>query len=627
MFGESTDDESAPMTSRPIRFYFRGQIVEVSGPPATRSVLDWLREDQACSGTKEGCNEGDCGACMVMVAELAADGSASAADLLPVPPSAASAARSATTATAAAGPASGGNAITRLSAAAPAIRLRPMNACLMFLPTLDGKALYTVEDLQPLAARAHPSHAGLYNAGEPGTTGPSHTKALHPAQQALVDCHGSQCGFCTPGFAVSLAAFYETHAEPPAPNVIRQQLADALSGNLCRCTGYRPILDAGERMFDLPGAHLDRQALTTALTTLAQDAPLHYAAPPLGQPAGAAHDHFHAPRSAAELARLRSELPGARLLGGATDVGLWVTKGLKSLGDIVYVGAAADLGRIEVVDAPSAAASARTQPAASTAAAAPNASPGISSPTAPSVLRIGAAVSLEDAWRALAGHWPELTEVWRRFASPPVRHAGTLVGNLANGSPIGDSPPVAIALGASLVLRQGDQERRLLLEDFSVDYMKNQLQPGEFVSHVELPLPLAPAAGTRQVLRAWKISKRYDSDISALCAGLALTLAADGTVADVRLAFGGMAATVRRAPGAEAALRGQPWSETSVRTAMAALASDYTPLTDLRATSRYRVKVAANLLWRLWLEAGTPALPASSTQVWVAGGLLAPASA
>ena len=598
------------MKSRPIRFFFRGQIVEVSGAPATRSVLDWLREDQACTGTKEGCNEGDCGACMVMVAELAADATASAADLLPVLPNAAGAARQATVAAAPAEPATGGNAITRLSTAAPAIRLRPMNACLMFLPTLDGKALYSVEDLQPMAAHAHPSHAGLYNAGEPGTTGPSHTKALHPAQQALVDCHGSQCGFCTPGFAVSLAAFYETHAEPPAPAVIRQQLADALAGNLCRCTGYRPILDAGERMFDLPGAHLDRSELTAALTTLAQDAPLHYAAPALGKPADTTPDHFHAPRSAAELAQLRSDLPGARLLGGATDVGLWVTKGLKSLGDIVYTGAAADLGRIEVVDAAGAVV---TVPAVASQA---------QPPTSGMTLRIGAAVSLEDAWRALASHWPELTEVWRRFASPPVRHAGTLVGNLANGSPIGDSPPIAIALGASLVLRNGDQARRMLLEDFYVDYMKNQLQPGEFVSHVELPLPVAPSAGNRHVLRAWKISKRYDSDISALCAGLALTLAADGSVADARFAFGGMAATVRRAKGAEAALRGQPWSEASVRAAMTALASDYAPLTDLRATSSYRVKVAANLLWRLWLEAGTPALPASSTQVWVTGGLL-----
>jgi xanthine dehydrogenase small subunit len=356
-------------------------------------------------------------------------------------------------------------------------------------------------------------------------------------------------------------------------------------------------------MFDLPGAHIDRAAVTAALTTLAQDDALHYAAPALGKPADAAPDHFHAPRSAAELAQLRTDLPGARLLGGATDVGLWVTKGLKSLGDIVYIGAAADLGHIEVVEQGGAPA------------------------TLPTTLRIGAAVSLEDGWRALAGHWPELTEVWRRFASPPVRHAGTLVGNLANGSPIGDSPPVAIALGASLVLRRGEAERRMLLEDFYVDYMKNQLQPGEFVSHVELPLPTQAAAGTRQILRAWKISKRYDSDISALCAGLALTVAADGTVADARLAFGGMAATVRRAKGAEAALRGQPWSEAVVRAAMAALAGDYAPLTDLRATSSYRVKVAANLLWRLWLEAGTPAMPASSTQVWVAGGLLAATSA
>jgi xanthine dehydrogenase small subunit len=553
---------TTPPAHRPIRFYFQGRITEVNDAPATRSVLDWLREDRRCTGSKEGCNEGDCGACMVMVADLPVDPAASAADLLP--------------------------AALGEAAATPAIRLRAMNACLMFLPTLDGKALYTVEDLQ-------------------------HGAALHPGQQALVDCHGSQCGFCTPGFAVSLAAFHATRCAPndaptnppqgrAAPAALRQQLADALAGNLCRCTGYRPILDAGERMFTLPAARplVDRAALAAALTTLAQDAPLHYAAPAVGQPPAAAPDNFHAPRSSAELAALRAARPGIRLLGGATDVGLWVNKGFKALGDIAYIGRAADLGRIEAVPA------ADEQPA---------------------TLRIGAAVSLEDAWRALAGHWPELTEVWRRFASPPVRHAGTLVGNLANGSPIGDTPPVAIALGASLVLRQGESERRLRLEDFYLDYMKNALAPGEFVSHVELPLPSnAATQGERTLLRAWKISKRYDSDISALCAGLWLQLGGDGKVADVRLAFGGMAATVRRASRAEAALRGQPWSEASVRAAMAALPDDYAPLTDLRATRDYRLKVAANLLWRLWLERGTPALDASRTQVWVARGLLTPAA-
>ncbi|MFM2066183.1 MAG: hypothetical protein RLZZ584_1092 [Pseudomonadota bacterium] len=535
---------------RPIRFHFRGEIVEVDGPPATRSVLDWLREDRRCTGTKEGCNEGDCGACMVMVAELAPDAATNAADLLPpVAPAAADA------------------------PPLPAIRLRPMNACLMFLPTLDGKALYTVEDLQAIAA----------------------PRPLHPCQQALVDCHGSQCGFCTPGFAVSLAAFYEHHADtPPAPGQFRQQLADALAGNLCRCTGYRPILDAGERMFALPAAHLDRQALAAALTMLAQDAPLHYTAPAVGAARDDTAINFHAPRSAAALAQLRRDQPGARLLGGATDVGLWVNKGFKPLGDIIHIGSARDLGRVERVDLDG----------------------------TPATLRIGAAVSLQDGWHAMAQHWPELTEVWRRFASPPVRHAGTLVGNLANGSPIGDTAPVAIALGARLVLRLGEAERRLALEDFYLDYMKNALAPGEFVSHVELPLPRPARGGSRSVLRAWKIAKRYDSDISALCAGLWLQLAADGTVADARFAYGGMAATVRRARTAEAVLRGQPWAEAGVRAAMAALVHDYTPMSDLRASSAYRMQVAANLLWRLWLEAGTPALGAAQTQVWAAAARL-----
>ena len=259
----------------------------------------------------------------------------------------------------------------------------------------------------------------------------------------------------------------------------------------------------------------------------------------------------------------------------------------------------ADLGRIEVVDAAGAVV---TMPAAAF-----HAQP----PASTMTLRIGAAVSLEDAWRALASNWPELTEVWRRFASPPVRHAGTLVGNLANGSPIGDSPPIAIALGASLVLRNGDQARRMLLEDFYVDYMKNRLEPGEFVQAV-----LIPALPARRQVRAYKISKRFDCDISALCAGFAIELDGD-TVSAVRLAFGGLAAVVKRAAAAEAALVGQPWSQASVAAAQAALAEDFKPLSDMRASAAYRAQVAANLLQRFWLETRTrDPLPASATSVF-----------
>jgi xanthine dehydrogenase small subunit len=493
------------MISQPIRFFHRGQIVAVDGPHPTRSVLDWLREDASCSGTKEGCNEGDCGACTVVVGELHGDG----------------------------------------------LRLETVNACIQFLPTLDGKALFTVEDLKPLAGGR-----------------------LHPTQQALVDCHGSQCGFCTPGFVMSLWSTYEHH-QACGTRPTRQALADDLSGNLCRCTGYRPILDAGERMFDLPPVRLDTAPAVAALRTLAGGGDgFVYAAP--NPQAGGRIDHFHAPTSIDALARLFEGLPQARLLAGCTDIGLWVNKQFRDVGDLISVARVPELQRLE--------------------------------PTVEG-LYIGAGVSLEAAWAALVARHPALTDVWLRFASPPIRHAGTMGGNVANGSPIGDAPPVLMALDTLVELRRGDRTRRLPLADFYTGYLKNRLEPGEFLVGLVVP-------HTAAQVRAYKVSKRFDSDISALCAGLAIELDG-GTVTCVRLAYGGMAATVKRAAAAEAAVLGQPWTEATVRAAQQALATDFQPLTDLRASDTYRLQVAQNLLKRFWLETREAhPLPASATSVF-----------
>ena len=498
------------MHTRPIRFFHRGRVVEVADAAPTRSVLDWLREDARCTGTKEGCNEGDCGACTVVIGTLAAPGDT--------------------------------QAVRGLS-------LQTVNACIQFLPTLDGKALFSVEDVKAIT---------------PG-------EALHPTQQAMVECHGSQCGFCTPGFVMSMWSSYEQHrAAGTVPT--RQALADELSGNLCRCTGYRPILDAGQRMFELPAAALDTTPVVKALRDLAMPGTFHY-----GQGAG-----FHAPKTLDELACLREAKPDARLLAGSTDVGLWVNKQFRELGEIIYLGSVAELQRIEPLDA-----------------------------GGQGGLWIGAGASLEAAWRTLAQRWPALTDVWLRFASPPIRHAGTMGGNVANGSPIGDSAPVLMALDAQIELRLGTRVRRLPLPEFYVDYMKNRLEPGEFVQAV-----LIPALPARRQVRAYKISKRFDCDISALCAGFAIELDGD-TVSAVRLAFGGLAAVVKRAAAAEAALVGQPWSQASVAAAQAALAEDFKPLSDMRASAAYRAQVAANLLQRFWLETRTrDPLPASATSVF-----------
>jgi len=492
---------------RSIRFFHQGRVTEVQDLTPTTTVLRWLREHAHCTGTKEGCAEGDCGACTVVVAELAT------ADSIP-------------------------------SSVVGMLSLRTVNACLQPLPTLDGKALLTVEDLASAGA------------------------GLHPVQQAMVDCHASQCGFCTPGFVMSLSTTYERHCEA-GTRPTRQQLSDDLAGNLCRCTGYRPILDAGERMFELPAQRLVTAPIVHALKALAQDPPLHYRAanPAHVSPSGPRLDNFYAPRTLSELAALREAHPEARLLAGATDVGLWVNKQFRDLGDILYIGAVDELKHIEARDFGD--------------------RPG---------LWIGAGATLEAAWASIARHVPALHELWLRFASPPVRNAGTLGGNVANGSPIGDGAPALIALGADIVLRKGASQRRMPLQDFYIDYMQNRLQTGELVEALHLPLPKADTQ-----LRGYKISKRFDSDISAVCAVLSLTLE-HGRVSEARFAYGGMAAVVTRAAKAEAALLGHAWDESRLGLAAQALAQDFSPMSDLRASAAYRLRVAQNLLRRFWLE-------------------------
>ena len=499
------------MQSRPIRFLHRGNVVEIDGAAPTRTVLEWLREDAHCTGSKEGCNEGDCGACTVVVGELAGDqGSRGLVD----------------------GPPDG-------------LRLTTTNACLQFLPMLDGKALYTVEDLRGADGR------------------------LHPVQQAMVECHGSQCGFCTPGFVMSLWAMYQ-HRIAAATRPSRQQVADELSGNLCRCTGYRPIVDAGERMFELAPEPLDAAPVVAALRAIQPRDTFRYAA------AGA---EFIAPRTLDAFADERFVRPHARILSGSTDIGLWVNKQFRELPELLYIGGVDELKRIE---------------------------------TRGDTLTIGAGASLEAAWQALVGRWPSLAAVWLRFAGPPLRNSGTMGGNIANGSPIGDSAPVLMALDARLLLRHGKRLRRLPLTNFYTGYMTNDLAAGEFVQAIEVPL-----AGRAEV-RAYKISKRFDCDISAVCAGLAIEL--DGNaVKTVRFAFGGMAATVQRAVRAEAAVVGQSWTDATLAAAQQALADDFAPLTDMRASAGYRLQVAQNLLQRFWLETrSVDRLDASATNVWSA---------
>jgi len=483
----------ATSNTHSIRFLLNGDPITVDNPDPNRSLLQYLREDLGCCGTKEGCAEGDCGACTVLLGELGADGAA---------------------------------------------HYHSINACIRFLPTVHGREVVTVEGLT----------------GDDGS--------LHPAQQSISDHHGSQCGFCTPGFVMSLADLYLNKGPTDSA-----RLADALAGNLCRCTGYRPILDAGAAMFEYPAPASWAREATPSQSRGERLRELR-AATPTPQVEG-----YSAPRDIAELAEAYRAHPDASLVAGATDVGLWVNKQLRELPDLIYVGDVAELRRVEDdTDA----------------------------------LVVGAGASLEAAFQALTTRYPTLDEITRRFASPPIRHAATLGGNIANASPIGDSMPVLLALDAELLLRCGERQRRVPLDTFYTGYQRSVLEPGEFIEAVRIP-----HASTATRLAGYKVSKRRDQDISGLCAGIAVTIDDQQRMRGVRLGFGGMAVTPQRARHAEAALEGQPWQQAAFDAAGATLAQDFQPITDMRASAAYRALVAANLLKRFYLSYGGVNAPMS----------------
>ncbi len=480
------------MSRSSIRFLLDGELIELTDVDPTRTVLQFLREDLRRKGTKEGCAEGDCGACTVVVAELDRGGD----DL----------------------------------------SLKAINSCIQFLPTLDGKELITVESLAP------------------------DVNDLHPVQEAMVREHGSQCGFCTPGFVMSLFALYKSN-----PNPSRCEIDDALAGNLCRCTGYRPIVAAAQSMYENGDAQSDwlRQPCGRSTSPADRVARLRQLSSNSGLDIEHAGRRFFAPLDLDSLAGLYASKPEATILAGGTDVGLWVTKQHRELDTVIYTGRVAELCDISVSS---------------------------------THIEVGAAVTLTDAIPVIVEHYPGLDEMFRRFASPPIRNAGTLGGNIANGSPIGDSMAALMVVGATLVLRQDDKERELPLDTFYHDYQVNDFGPGEFLARIRIPLPTADA-----IVSSQKWSKRFDQDISAVCTAYRLEL--DGqTVKDFRMACGGLAVVVKRATECEAAINAASWDEAGIERGCAALARDFKPITDMRASADMRLAVVQNLLRRFFRE-------------------------
>lgn len=484
-----------------VRFVLDGEIVEAQGKRRTTTVLDHLREQLHRTGTKEGCAEGDCGACVVLVGELSADGQR--VDYIPV------------------------------------------NSCIQLLPTLDGKSLKTVESLK----RADGS--------------------LHPVQQAMVGCHGSQCGFCTPGIVMSLTGMVQTNACPS-----RQQVNDALSGNLCRCTGYKPIVDAAMTACQAGPAALkiDDAADLPLLREIRRDTEPTYSLDGeiIVQPVVRTRkgSEFVSPASLAEVTAYLGKHPDATLLAGSTEIGLQVNKQFSRPAHICYLGNVAELKRVE---------------------------------DTPRAWRIGAQVPLSQVETLVAQAYPDFTEVLRRFGSPPIRSTATLAGNIANGSPIGDSMPCLMALGATLVLRCGNKQREVPLDAFYTGQKKNVLQPGELIEAIVLPKPLAG-----QVFRAHKISKRFEQDISATCCAVRFEVSG-GKLKNVRVAYNGLAPSPCRAPKIEAVLEGKAPADVTATDIDAAIAGSFTARDGLRATWAYRSLVARNLVLR-FVEDAEPAL-------------------
>ncbi|MBB3237965.1 xanthine dehydrogenase small subunit [Phyllobacterium endophyticum] len=505
--------------SQTIRFFLNGQKQEASVRPDT-TVLDWLRSGPRLTGTKEGCAEGDCGACSVLIGD---------------PRSTLQQARGE----------DDGDGEVQYQAA---------NSCILAMGQIDGRALVTVEGLK--------------------------SEHLHPVQAAMAENGSSQCGFCTPGIVISLAglaarksaagaglaarksaagaglAAGKSAAEPeiaasgPATmaEVNDADIHDALAGNLCRCTGYRPIVEAARKagITAIDGPHAAAFAKIEPRKTIS-----------------ASGSTFHQPQTLNDLLELRQEKPGAILLGGGTDLGVALADYHSDWDEVISLAHVRELRAIRETE---------------------------------NHLSFGAAVTWEEILSSIADYYPSFATLIRRFGSTQIRSMGTIGGNIGTASPIGDGPPALIALGAEVELASSSGHRFMALEDFFLDYRKTELRNDEVIASVSIPKPVEG-----QEFRVYKISKRYDQDISTVCGAFSI-IREEGQVRSARIAFGGMAATPQRAARAELALVGTNFDQNAIEACAAAITARFQPLSDWRGSAEYRLRVAANLAERFWRD-------------------------